>query len=495
MRRSVLDLIGDFDAKSFGLGYGEENDYCLRALMAGFKNVLAHDVFVYHTGRVSFSDVATENFAKGQASLHRLHPDYEMRIESYVKADPAREARARLDLYRLAKRLGENSAVLVTHNLGGGVTAHVKHLSKRLQDEGVNCLTIRVAGNAQGDCSILIDCDDWLYAPSIAQLAVPRQGDLLAKFLQWLKPKIFHVHSLAGLDWSSTLKLFSIIQANVPRYFCTLHDFGSICHRNNLVTSQAQFCGAPAVEACQSCVAADNERVFFVDPIERRAAYRSFLEGAQNVFVPSHDTADRLSRIFPTVALSVRPHEELVKNARAPIAQPEIDRPLRVALIGAIGPHKGCHVLYSLALDARQRKLPIEFIVIGYSNISSKLDELGVKETGRYDDEEAAIAELYDAKAHFAFFPSIWPETFAYTLTLALAAGLPAVAFDLGAPAERLRALKTGRVLDLRLADQPTALNDALLALPLEEMWRSKPLEPPIVYDRIVETYYGNLTA
>jgi O-antigen biosynthesis protein len=78
---------------------------------------------------------------------------------------------------------------------------------------------------------------------------------------------------------------------------------------------------------------------------------------------------------------------------------------------------------------------------------------------------------------------------------LALAAGLPPVVFDIGAPAERLRAAKTGRVLDLRLAEQPTALNDALLALPLEEMWRNQPGEPPITYGRIVETYYGNATA
>ena len=39
-----------------------------------------------------------------------------------------------------------------------------------------------------------------------------------------------------------------------------------------------------------------------------------------------------------------------------------------------------------------------------------------------------------------AFLPSIWPETWCFTLSEAWAAGLYAVVFDLGAQAERMRA-------------------------------------------------------
>ena len=40
IRRAALDAIGDFDAATFGRGYGEENDFCLRAAAHGWRNVL-----------------------------------------------------------------------------------------------------------------------------------------------------------------------------------------------------------------------------------------------------------------------------------------------------------------------------------------------------------------------------------------------------------------------------------------------------------------------
>jgi glycosyltransferase involved in cell wall biosynthesis len=43
-------------------------------------------------------------------------------------------------------------------------------------------------------------------------------------------------------------------------------------------------------------------------------------------------------------------------------------------------------------------------------------------------------------------FPSIWPETFSYVVAEMIALGLPIVAFDLGAPAERLRTYPNARL-------------------------------------------------
>jgi GT2 family glycosyltransferase len=46
-----MDDIGAFNASAFGRGYGEENDFCLRATARGWRNVAACDVFVRHTVR------------------------------------------------------------------------------------------------------------------------------------------------------------------------------------------------------------------------------------------------------------------------------------------------------------------------------------------------------------------------------------------------------------------------------------------------------------
>ena len=54
--RSSLNAVGLFDADRFGRGYGEENDFCMRAAKSGYKHVLAHNTFVYHAGGVSFGE-------------------------------------------------------------------------------------------------------------------------------------------------------------------------------------------------------------------------------------------------------------------------------------------------------------------------------------------------------------------------------------------------------------------------------------------------------
>ena len=50
MTRAAIDAAGVFDADAFGRGYGEENDWCLRATAKGFSHRLCADVFVYHQG-------------------------------------------------------------------------------------------------------------------------------------------------------------------------------------------------------------------------------------------------------------------------------------------------------------------------------------------------------------------------------------------------------------------------------------------------------------
>lgn len=53
IRRSVIDRIGLLD-EDFGIGNFEDDDYCLRALRAGFRLVCAGDTFIHHFGNKTF---------------------------------------------------------------------------------------------------------------------------------------------------------------------------------------------------------------------------------------------------------------------------------------------------------------------------------------------------------------------------------------------------------------------------------------------------------
>jgi GT2 family glycosyltransferase len=48
VKKSVIDSIGLFDDENFKRFYGEENDYCFRALAAGFELGVATNTFVFH---------------------------------------------------------------------------------------------------------------------------------------------------------------------------------------------------------------------------------------------------------------------------------------------------------------------------------------------------------------------------------------------------------------------------------------------------------------
>jgi GT2 family glycosyltransferase/glycosyltransferase involved in cell wall biosynthesis/Tfp pilus assembly protein PilF len=53
LRRALLDRIGGLD-ESFGSGNFEDDDFCIRARIAGFRVRLAKDVFIHHTGSQTF---------------------------------------------------------------------------------------------------------------------------------------------------------------------------------------------------------------------------------------------------------------------------------------------------------------------------------------------------------------------------------------------------------------------------------------------------------
>jgi GT2 family glycosyltransferase/tetratricopeptide (TPR) repeat protein len=52
-RRSLVEAIGMLD-ENFGTGNFEDDDYCLRAFLGGYRNLIAGDVFIHHYGSRTF---------------------------------------------------------------------------------------------------------------------------------------------------------------------------------------------------------------------------------------------------------------------------------------------------------------------------------------------------------------------------------------------------------------------------------------------------------
>ena len=60
MRRHVIEQIGIFDEATFGIGYGEEGDWAMRARRKGYRHFVTTRSFVYHVGGVSFGEQAAK---------------------------------------------------------------------------------------------------------------------------------------------------------------------------------------------------------------------------------------------------------------------------------------------------------------------------------------------------------------------------------------------------------------------------------------------------
>lgn len=224
------------------------------------------------------------------------------------------------------------------------------------------------------------------------------------------------------------------------------------------------YCGEPDEAGCNICLKERGSDFGIVDIHAWRTLRGNLLRKAHAVQVPDQDVADRLARYFPDVVCTVSPHEEIDFES-VHIRHPKLrkNENLRIVVIGAIGKIKGYEVLLACAQDAKKRKLPIEFKLMGYSLDDELLIKSGVQVVGRYLENEAERT-LRKLLPHVVWLPSLWPETYSYTLSLALSCGIPVFAFDIGAIANRLHALNEEKgIMPLSLSYQPNNINELFL--------------------------------
>lgn len=94
--RHALDAMGLFDEETFGLGYGEENDFSMRARQGGLRNVLCDDVYVVHLGGRSFGPLGLKPDESSMQRLLSRHPGYLQQVEAFIGSDPLAERREEL---------------------------------------------------------------------------------------------------------------------------------------------------------------------------------------------------------------------------------------------------------------------------------------------------------------------------------------------------------------------------------------------------------------
>jgi GT2 family glycosyltransferase/glycosyltransferase involved in cell wall biosynthesis len=472
MRHDCLEATGKFRTDLFAQGYGEENDWCFRARDIGYRHVAAAGAYVAHLGAVSFRAAGRALNARNARTLNRLYPGYAKLINAHIKADPLAEARYRLDAARFAAARGGTSGgvLLISHNHGGGVARRIEADMAAIRAAGKRPILAFPAGPDDPEKTPfpwqtqLTDSnlrngrsDDY---PNLL-FTLPHDHEKLLALLRAERIEYAVLHH--GLGQHALIRNLAAdlgVQQDI-----VLHDYSSFCPRVNLLSKTSKeaplrYCGEPNIAGCNKCISIAGDETFEgLGP--EGLIKRSKLEfaRARRIITPSADAAARIGRHFDGLRPEVVAWEDDALNCA--LTPPRAGN-RRVAIIGGIGPAKGYDILMECARDAVRRGLGLEFIVAGATAEDSALMETGrIFVTGPYQEGEAT-ALIRAVEADLSFLPSIWPETWCFALSEAWAAGLYTIAFDLGAPAARIRATGRGALLPLGL---PAArINDMLLA-------------------------------
>ncbi|MBV8199422.1 MAG: glycosyltransferase, partial [Acidobacteria bacterium] len=286
------------------------------------------------------------------------------------------------------------------------------------------------------------------------------------------------VEGLAGMPFASLLRLRQAGMALV----LAVHDFAAFCPRPHLLEAATPSPGAAAARFCQysrdaaRCARCLGRDVAGLPPdfqARRRELARQLLASAAAVVYPS--------------AFLARTHEDLFGGAGsaaarviAPAAPPDLaggpprgapfrtDPPRQVAWVGAVHPHKGALVfeaaIQRLATMAGSR-LRLSAYGGGDPEILARWRRLpGLRVRGYYRSGSLP-ALLRRDRVDLALLLSVVPESYGLTLDECAAAGVPVVAFDLGAPAERIAAAGSGVLLAAAVAGDPRAGGAALATL------------------------------
>ena len=99
IRRTAIDAHGVFDAQAFPRGYGEENDFCMRLLNAGWTHLISPWSFVFHVRSASFKGEKDSLSKAGMDVMDQRYPDYRSLVQAAFLSDPVmaglRDASAR----------------------------------------------------------------------------------------------------------------------------------------------------------------------------------------------------------------------------------------------------------------------------------------------------------------------------------------------------------------------------------------------------------------
>lgn len=433
--RACLDEIGLFDEEAFGKGYGEENDFCMRAQAHGWKNLLACDVYVFHAGEVSFQDSSTPGKKNALRIINQRYPDYETLIRDHVTLAEADRLRIRAAA-SLFKSNGKTTWLMVNHALGGGTQKHLHELINVIGSE-INIVSINPVLTREHLVQVhLLIQDEKLMFSFDCRFDSAR----FIEFLASCGCARIHYHHIIGF----LPEFLDYLRNYAAPFDFTVHDYFTICPNINLIKGDT-YCGELGIAQCNTCLS-ESRQSYATEIVAWRNRHSWLITDAQRVICPSDDTLQRMRRYYPTGNFVKRYHQDIEHPALRRERTIRHKDSIRIAILGSLSIAKGANLVRDLLSLIHTESVNVSIRVIGSSQGLIR-PRTNYSESGPYKADQLDVL-LEEANADLILFPGRIPETYSYTLTEAMRLGLPILAPDVGAFPERLAHYPLGRIYD-----------------------------------------------
>lgn len=439
MKRNVIDEIGTFNAEVFYKGYGEENDWCQRAVKKGYKNVMVENLFVWHKHGGSFlSEDKKKYIERNLKLLSEMHPSYEKDVELYCRRDPVKNIREYVK-WQLINNICLEYYVIFNHNWGGGAITYINDKIKSYMENGFGIIQIINDVNngiileynfKEQKCSFYFKDFEEVY-----------------NILKNINCKNIIINELVSFDDIEETQNFALkLKEKFGAKLIMLgHDFYAVCPSIYLMNNEDKHCFKPDIEVCRNCFVKNKNKFYNgCNSVDKwRGVWENFLGKCDEIILFSENTKSYFEYWYRGLDnISVIPHE--VRYINAVGEYEKSSSTITIAVIGNLMKTKGADVIYEMSRIIKQNRLNARIVVIG-----PDLDNCSDRDIiihGKYKREELPeLIKKYEADV--IFIASIWPETFSYTTEEAIKMNVPVASFDIGAPAERLAKYDKGIII------------------------------------------------
>lgn len=444
VNKSIVKQIGMFDT-IFGKGYAEENDWCQRAIKKGYKNIHVTNLFVYHKHGGSFeSEEKQELLSKNLKILNKKHPTFDKQVENTIQENKLRTLRDILYFKILSKN--KFTTLVFDHELGGGTNYYIdmKIKNKLKKDEIVLLVRYDYYRSKNFIFKFISSNKEFLFFNNDI-----KQIFYILKFFKF--DEIFVNSFVSYPKLKSFIKLCKKLKTKKTKLTIPIHDYFSICPNYTLLDHTMNYCQVPTNhKKCSICLKKSTNE--FGISIEKdiqkwRNFWDEILKSSDNIICFSNASKE----IFLKVYLEYKSKVHVIPHNISEMYQNVYDfkqikaKKNVIGILGAIDTAKGLDIIKNLLNHMKKNKLNAKIVLIGY--MSDPIDESKFFHcTGKYEKKNLPLIVKKKKITQF-LIPSIWPETFSYTTEEIMQLGYPLTVFDLGAPAERVKKYKYGKVI------------------------------------------------